>query len=293
MSVKISGQVWELDLEPVDKLVLLALADHADHEGQNIRPGNELLCAKTGLSRPTITAKIAGFIRDGILQLTNDEIGRGNKREFSIELEGLPRHLYFAERDLRKGKPAFPNNAKQKGKPAFLNGETKEASGFPFSDSEKGKADSEKGKADRFAYKEHEPSEPSIEPSIKPSEKNAARVPSIIGLLADAYKNIATTQKDETVLMQQCAEIEGVGATLEEVQAWLDYRHTLPSPNYIATEFKKWRVNRQRQIERGITSGQQPRFETAAERSTRRLAERDYDAIALAAAGYAGALPAD
>ena len=65
MSVKILGQVWELDLDPMDKLVLLALVDHADHEGNNIRPGNEILSAKTGLSHQTISAKFKKFIEAG------------------------------------------------------------------------------------------------------------------------------------------------------------------------------------------------------------------------------------
>ena len=97
MSVKISGQVWELDLDPIDKLVLLALADHADHEGNNIRPGNDLLCAKTGLSHQTISAKFKKFIEGGLLIPTNT-FGRGRNREF-MKLQ--------ARRTLRNGKVQF------------------------------------------------------------------------------------------------------------------------------------------------------------------------------------------
>jgi hypothetical protein len=51
MSVKIMGQVWDLDNELIkreEKYVLLAYTDHADHEGGNIYPSIELICEKTG-----------------------------------------------------------------------------------------------------------------------------------------------------------------------------------------------------------------------------------------------------
>lgn len=54
MSVKQMGLVWELDLPKTEKLVLLALADHADHYGNGARPGVELLAWKVGADRRTI-----------------------------------------------------------------------------------------------------------------------------------------------------------------------------------------------------------------------------------------------
>ena len=51
MSVKIMGQVWDLDNELIkreEKYVLLAYTDHADHEGGNMYPSIELICEKTG-----------------------------------------------------------------------------------------------------------------------------------------------------------------------------------------------------------------------------------------------------
>jgi Helix-turn-helix domain len=102
MSSKISGKVWELDLDPVEKLVLLALADHADHEGNNVRPGNDLLCAKTGLSERTIGKKIEKFIEQGILVPVRLKTGPGTLREFSLVTDQLPRHELFIKRDLKK-----------------------------------------------------------------------------------------------------------------------------------------------------------------------------------------------
>ena len=54
MSVKIMGQVWDLDLPHNEQSILLAMADHADHEGNNVYPSNGLVAWKTGLSKDTV-----------------------------------------------------------------------------------------------------------------------------------------------------------------------------------------------------------------------------------------------
>lgn len=54
MSVRQMGLVWELDLEKPLKFTLLALADHADHNGDGARPSVGLLAWKTGDTRRTI-----------------------------------------------------------------------------------------------------------------------------------------------------------------------------------------------------------------------------------------------
>ena len=50
MSVKIMGLVWEIDLPSNEKLVLLAYADHAAHDGTGIYPAVALVARKTGYS---------------------------------------------------------------------------------------------------------------------------------------------------------------------------------------------------------------------------------------------------
>lgn len=50
MSVKAMGRVFSMDMPPNLKLVLLALADHADHDGKGIHPGVPLVAQKTGYS---------------------------------------------------------------------------------------------------------------------------------------------------------------------------------------------------------------------------------------------------
>ena len=54
MSVKIMGLVWDLDLPQNEKFVLLAYADHADHNGNNIFPAVSTIAEKTGYSERSI-----------------------------------------------------------------------------------------------------------------------------------------------------------------------------------------------------------------------------------------------
>lgn len=162
MSVKISGQVWELELDPMDKFFLLCVADHADHDGKNIKPGNDLICAKTGLSHQTVSAKIAKFTEAGVLIPATESYGRGKPREFEMELVGIERRDYFIQKDHRK----------MQARRSF---ETAERCKLT---ERKVQADSEKVQVDKFLHDKErarvEPSEPSIEPSER--EQETARV---------------------------------------------------------------------------------------------------------------------
>lgn len=67
MSGFISGLVWKHNLEKSDQVVLLAMADHADQEGENVFPSIALIAWKTGLSerhvhRVITSLKIKGFL---------------------------------------------------------------------------------------------------------------------------------------------------------------------------------------------------------------------------------------
>jgi helix-turn-helix protein len=67
MSAKASGRVWDLDLPHNKRLVLLAMVDHADHEGRNIYPSTDLIAWKTGYSFRQVQRIIDMLIEDGIL----------------------------------------------------------------------------------------------------------------------------------------------------------------------------------------------------------------------------------
>lgn len=54
MSVKAMAAVWEMDLAPEEKYVLLCYADHADHDGGSIYPAVAKIAKKTGYSERTV-----------------------------------------------------------------------------------------------------------------------------------------------------------------------------------------------------------------------------------------------
>lgn len=162
MSAKVSGKVWELELDPIDKLVLLALSDHADHEGNNVRPGNDLLCAKTGLTQPTVTAKIKRLTEAGILDPQTGKTGRGNIREFSIVTDHIPRKQYFIEKEAKKVKAAHTFQKVKEASTLSVKVKTDEGEKVK-TDNEKVKAGNEKVKADNSL---HDKERARIEPSI-------------------------------------------------------------------------------------------------------------------------------
>ncbi len=67
MSVKVMAQVWDSDLAPNHRLVLLAYADAAEHDGTKAFPGEERLAAMTGYSTPTIRRVTAELLKLGVL----------------------------------------------------------------------------------------------------------------------------------------------------------------------------------------------------------------------------------
>lgn len=91
MSVRVTGLVWDADLPQAKKFVLLALADHADHEGRNVYPSVERTAWKTGYSERQIQRIIRELEDDGILQaVKNLNGGRGQPVNYSIILTNLP-----------------------------------------------------------------------------------------------------------------------------------------------------------------------------------------------------------
>lgn len=76
MSVKVMGRVWELDLPANEKFVLLALADHADHDGNNVFPGLELIAFKTGYTTQQVRRIERKLEKRGILIAVNRKPGK-------------------------------------------------------------------------------------------------------------------------------------------------------------------------------------------------------------------------
>lgn len=91
MSVKFMGIGFELALKPLETLVLLALADHSDHNGNNAYPGIDMLAWKTGLSVREVQYILRGFEKKGIAVRRRGGIGRGHFVVYDLNLDGAPR----------------------------------------------------------------------------------------------------------------------------------------------------------------------------------------------------------
>lgn len=77
MSVRLMGAVFELDVAAGEKLVLLAMADHARDDGSGCYPSIELLARKTSQSRRGVQ-KIMRRLEDAGL-IAPSEVSRGGR----------------------------------------------------------------------------------------------------------------------------------------------------------------------------------------------------------------------
>jgi hypothetical protein len=71
MSGKVMGAVWDLDLPHSKQLVLLAMADHAHHDGTQVFASAKLIAWKTGYSVRQTQRIIDQLESDGLIKLTS------------------------------------------------------------------------------------------------------------------------------------------------------------------------------------------------------------------------------
>lgn len=79
MSVKVMGWVWDTDLPQDEKLVALAYADHADHDGTNIFPAISSIAQKTGYSERSVQ-RITRKLVERRLLLSDGEGPKGTRK---------------------------------------------------------------------------------------------------------------------------------------------------------------------------------------------------------------------
>jgi hypothetical protein len=170
MSVRTTGKVWELALPPNEKYVLLALADHADHEGEHAYPGLELMEAKTGYTQRNLRRILLSLEEKGVIIRTHRGGGLGNRDEYSINPDACPLTSYFDRKrgqDVRKDVGSKADNLsaikrticpQSKRAIADKSDTTKRTS-------ETGKADKSDSSHDNERARDLTVMEPSIEPS--------------------------------------------------------------------------------------------------------------------------------
>lgn len=94
MSAKILGQVWDLQLTAAKQLIMLALADHADHNGDNAYPSIDLIAWKTGYSERQVRRILKSLVKDKILI----QVSRpGRTSVYSIRLENGIKKLPYTK----------------------------------------------------------------------------------------------------------------------------------------------------------------------------------------------------
>ena len=80
------GRVWDADLSPNLKMVLLAYADAAEHDGTEIWPGWERISKMTGYSESTVGRLTADLIKLGVLVQVSKGY-RGRRATYLIDLK--------------------------------------------------------------------------------------------------------------------------------------------------------------------------------------------------------------
>lgn len=83
MSVKVSAWVWDhSQAKATDRLVLLAIADHASHEGTDAYPSQPTIAQMCEVSRATVIRSIAHLVAMGELAAEHGEgAARGSTRQ--------------------------------------------------------------------------------------------------------------------------------------------------------------------------------------------------------------------
>lgn len=165
MSGKITGGVWDLDLPRNKALVLLAMADHADHLGGNVYPSFGLIAWKTGYSYRQVLRIVKDLEKDAILvlELGGKESGKPNRYRINLAA-GKLKPVYDAKADREpEGYDtivSYPSN------------------GVTFNDQQGGydTIESYQGmtSGSHTGYDIQESHEPSFKPSIKPPLQTAA-----------------------------------------------------------------------------------------------------------------------
>lgn len=90
MSVRLMGLIFDSrTLSSTEKLIMLALADHANDEGKSIYPSQNRLSQKTGLARGTVNKHIQILIDKGYLNRVRYRQDYSNTLELEIIAENL------------------------------------------------------------------------------------------------------------------------------------------------------------------------------------------------------------
>lgn len=97
MSAKTTGIIWDLVLPAPQRMVLLAMVDHADHDGGHIYAPIPFIAWKTGYSARNTARIIQDLIDAGLLSITKQGLGESNEYQFDLS-HGVVKPKYKGRR---------------------------------------------------------------------------------------------------------------------------------------------------------------------------------------------------
>lgn len=87
MSIRLMSTAWEARTDtPAEKLVLLALADRADDEGNSVRPGKTSVATRCRLDRRTVQRIMVKFEESGLLVKVAERVGFPSIYRIDVQL---------------------------------------------------------------------------------------------------------------------------------------------------------------------------------------------------------------
>lgn len=218
MSAKILGQVWDLQLPAPKLLVLLALADHADHNGNNVYPSIELVAWKTGYSESQARRIIKALVKDGLLEATPRA---GKTTRYSIHLDQGIKKTPFRDKGFQDDTPSKTEGVSLSDTPTPAIQMTPEPS---FEPSRK---------------EERKPDEPRI---MTIAEKTQC-ADKLIRAWADAYAYMGTF--NTSYRRRDAIKLVDMGATYDEIRAMVSERiknRTKPYLfKYVVEDYSEWK----------------------------------------------------
>ena len=122
MSATLLGAVFYLDLPQNEKLMLLAMADHASDDGHNVFPGTSRLAQKTSVTERAARRALTKLADRGYIRTENRKVWRGNPVVWEVDaarIYGEAREQGWTQ---KRGTPAsaFPD---RKGDVADIKGD--------------------------------------------------------------------------------------------------------------------------------------------------------------------------
>lgn len=234
------GMVWEIDLPANQQSVLLALADHADHDGTHARPSVALLAWKTGYSERQVRYVLKAIREAGLIEVTSHgKGGRHHPTEYRLCLE--------------RGTPKTPLRGPDNPATIIAGNDTTNPAHFaPFNEetlqSETQTLQPSVGNP-AIAVAD-EPSEPSknriAEQTKKRKLKSEREQDPLFNAIAEAWKGQPyqtglLTETQASLVGMVTSELRAVGATPEEVPAeWQRIKATFdnPGPRALSAHWK-------------------------------------------------------